>query len=76
MNFWWSILQKGASIGHFGAWEDPTIRILKFFLWNWAVEVGEAIEVAEADEDNEAAKAFKACKITTEDFRVIQGKNL
>ena len=31
------------------------------------------VEVAEANEVNEAAEAFKACKITTEDFRFIQG---
>ena len=30
LDFWWSIPQKGTSIGHFGAWDDQTIRIRKF----------------------------------------------
>ena len=29
--FWWSIPWKGTSIGHFGARNDPTIRISKIF---------------------------------------------
>ena len=31
MEFCWSIPQKGASIGHLGARDDPTIRISKIF---------------------------------------------
>ena len=31
LDFWWSIPQKGASIGHFGARDDQTIRIRKYF---------------------------------------------
>ena len=31
LDFWWSIPQKGTIIGHFGATNDPTIRISKFF---------------------------------------------
>ena len=52
LDFWWSITKKGASVGHFGAGEDPTIRITSFFLWNRAFEGAEASEVAEADEVN------------------------
>ena len=28
MEFWWSIPQKGASIGHLGARDDPIIRLI------------------------------------------------
>ena len=58
---------------YFGAGDDQTIRIRKFF-WggNWALEAVEASEVAEAAEVNEAGEVSKAWKITTEDFRVIQ----
>ena len=45
LDFWWSIPQKGTIIGHFGARNDPTIRISNFFWWNEAVEVMEAAEV-------------------------------
>ena len=31
LDFWWSIPQKGTSIGHFGAKNDPSIRNRKFF---------------------------------------------
>ena len=31
LDFWWSIPQKGASIGHSRARDDPTIRISKMF---------------------------------------------
>jgi hypothetical protein len=31
LDFWWSIPQKGTSIGNFGAGDDQTIRIRKFF---------------------------------------------
>ena len=31
LDFWWSIPQKGTSIGHFGARDDQTIRIRKLF---------------------------------------------
>ena len=31
LNFWWSIPQKGTSIGHLGARDDQTFRIRKFF---------------------------------------------
>ena len=31
LDFWWSIPQKGTSIGHFGAGDDQTIWIRKFF---------------------------------------------
>ena len=59
--------------GHFGASNDETIRIRKFFLKkNWAVEAVEASEDAEAAKVHEAAKVSKACKITTEGFKVIK----
>jgi hypothetical protein len=29
--FWWSIPQKGTSIGHFGAKDDPSIRNRKLY---------------------------------------------
>ena len=54
------------SIGYFGASDDQTIRIRKFFLGNWALEAVEAIEVAEATEVKEAGEVSKAWKITTE----------
>ena len=31
LDFWWSIPQKRTSVGHFGAIDDQTIRIRKFF---------------------------------------------
>ncbi len=31
LDFWWSIPQKITSIGYFGASDDQTIRIKKFF---------------------------------------------
>ena len=31
LDFWWSIPQKATSIGHFGARNDQTIRISRFF---------------------------------------------
>ena len=52
LDFWWSIPQKGTSIGHFGAGDDQTICIRKFFLGNWAVEAVEASEVAEVTKVN------------------------
>ena len=63
---------KLTSIGYFGASDDQTIRIMKFFLGNWDLEAVEASEVAEAAEVNEAGEVSKACKITTVDFRVFQ----
>ena len=72
LGFWWSIPQKIAFNGFFGASDDQTIRIRKFFLGNWALEAVDANEVAEAAEVNEAGEVFKAWKITTEDFRVFQ----
>ena len=76
MEFWWSIPQKGASIGHFGARDDPAIRIRKLFWWNRAFEAVEAIEVAEAGEVKEAAEVTETWKIITEDFRVIHAFKL
>ena len=53
-------LWKGASVGHFGSGEDPTIRIMKFFcVWNRTFEGVEASEVAEADEVNDAAEVLR-----------------
>ena len=72
LDFWWSIPQKITSIGYFGASDDQTIRIRKFFGGNWALEAVEASEVAEAAEVNEAGEVSKAWKITTVDFRVFQ----
>jgi muconolactone delta-isomerase len=72
LDFWWSISQKITSNGYFGASDDHTIRIRKFFGGNWALEAVEASEVAEAAEVNDAGEVSKAWKITTEDFRVFQ----
>ena len=41
-NFWWSLPQKWTSTGHFGARDDPTIRISKNLK---AIKVIEAVEV-------------------------------
>ena len=60
LDFWWSIPQKITSIGYFGASDDQTIRIRKFFGVNWALEAVEASEVAEAAEVNETGEASKA----------------
>ena len=63
------------SISYFGASDDQTIGIRKFFLGNWALEAVEASEVAkaaDAAEVNEAGEVSKAWKITTVDFRVSQ----
>ena len=60
------------SIGHFGAIDDQTIRI-RIFLGNRAVEVVEAVKVADAAMVNEAAaEVFKVWKSTSEVFKVIQ----
>ena len=59
-------------IGHFGAIDDQTIRI-RIFLGNRAVEVVEAVKVADAAMVNEAAaEVFKVWKSTSEVFKVIQ----
>ena len=71
LDFWWSFPQEITSIGYFGASDDQTIRIRRFFWGNWALEAVEASEVAEAAEVNEAAEVSKAWKITTKDFKVI-----
>ena len=68
MDFYSFLAQKGTRIGHFGARDDPVIRMRKKNWENRAVEAVEASEVVEADEVNEAAKVFKISKITTEDF--------
>ena len=66
--FWWSTSsQKGISVGHFGARDDHS-QDYEFLLGNKAVDAGEAIEVAEADQINETAEVSKARKIITEDF--------
>ena len=72
LDFWWSIPQKVTIIGHFGAKNDPTIRISNSFWWNEVVEVIEAIEVVEAVEVIEAAEVLRPGKSTTGDFRIIQ----
>ena len=64
--------KKITSIVYFGASDDQTIRIRKFFWRNWALEAVEASEVAEAAEVNEAGEVSKTWKITTVDFRVFQ----
>jgi len=64
--------KKNTSIGYFGASDDQTIRIRKFFWRNGALEAVEASEVAEAAEVNEAGEVSKSWKITTVDFRVFQ----
>ena len=46
LDSWWSISQKGASIGYFGAKDDPFIRIRELFWRNRALEAVEAIKVA------------------------------
>ena len=48
------------SIGFFGASDDQTIRISKFFGGNWALEAVEASEIAEAAEFHEAGVVSKA----------------
>ena len=69
MDFYSFLAQKGTRFGHhFGARDDPVIRMRKKNWENRAVEAVEASEVVEADEVNEAAKVFKISKITTEDF--------
>ena len=74
MDFYSFLAQKGTRIGHFGARDDPVIRMRKKNWENRAVEAVEASEVAEAAEATEVSEAVevsKAWKITTEDFRVI-----
>ena len=53
----------------FGASDDQDKEI---FWGNWHLEGVEASEVAEAAEVNEDEEVYKAWKIPTEDFRVIQ----
>ena len=59
LDFWWSIPQKGTGIGQLGAREDQTVRISNF-LMKWGCR------------GHWGCRSFKAWKITTEDFRVIQ----
>ena len=74
LEFWWSIPQKGTSIGHFDARNDPTISFRDFFLSNRAVDVDEASEVAEVTEVIEAAEVLRPeiSLMSNEYFRVIQ----
>ena len=51
--------KKMFSIGHFGASDDQTIRIKKFFWGNRAVDAVEVIEVAEAAKVNVATEVSK-----------------
>ena len=60
LDYWWSIPQNITSIGYFGASDERTIRIRKFFWGNWALEAVEASDVAEAAEVNEAGEVSKA----------------
>ena len=60
------------SICYFGANDDQTIRIRKFFLGNRAVEAVEPNEVTEVAKVNEAAKVSKAWKITFQVLKVIK----
>ena len=71
MDFYSFLAQKGTRIGHFGARDDPVIRMRKKNWENRAVEAVEASEVVEATEVNEAGEVSKAWKITSEDFRVV-----
>ena len=73
LDFLWFIPQKITSIGYFGASDDQTIRIRKFFGGNWALEAVEASEVAEAAEVNEAGEVSKAWKFPTEDVSDLRG---
>ena len=61
-DFWRSIPQKETCIGHFGARDDPTIRISIFFWWNEAVKVIEAIEAVEATKVIESAEVLRPGK--------------
>ena len=72
LDFWWSIPQKITSNDYFGANDDQTIRIRRFFWGNWTLEAVEASELTEATEVNDAGEVSKAWKITTVDFRVFQ----
>ena len=72
MDFYSFLAQKGTRIGHFGARDDPVIRMRKKNWENRAVEAVEASEVVEADEVNEAGDVSKAWKFTPVDFRVFQ----
>ena len=51
--------KKMTIIDHFGASDDQTIRIKKFFWGNRAVDAVEVIEAAEAAKVNVAAEVFK-----------------
>ena len=70
LNFWWSIPQKRASIGHFGVRDDPTIRTIgEMGLLRLLRPV-----VAEADEVNEAAQVLRPEKLlprTSESSRFL-----
>ena len=68
LDFWWSIPQKGTSIGHFGARNDPTIRISKFLMkWGHRGHWGHW-----GCWSNWGCRGSEAWKITTGDFRAIQ----
>ena len=61
------LTQKGTSIGHFGARDYPIIKMRK----NIEKIAVEAIEVAEADEVNEAAEVRKSLMMTLESSRLL-----
>ena len=46
MEFWWSIPQKGAGIGHLSARDDPSIRISKMSCWILVPFLSEAAEAS------------------------------
>ena len=65
LDFWWSISQKGAIIGQFGAKNDLTIRISNFLMkWGCQSHWGHW--------GCWGCRGSKAWKITTGDFKIIQ----
>ena len=69
LDFWWSYPQKGTSMNHLGANNDPTIRISNFFWWNEAMEATELVEAVEVVEATEVLRPGKSLPRTP----VIQG---
>ena len=71
LDFWWSILQNGTGIDHLGACNDQSIKISKNFDEMRLLRSLRPLRLL-SHWGHWGCRGFKAWKITTEDFRVIQ----
>ena len=75
LDFWWSIPQKGTSIGHFGARDDQTIMIRNFLEEIGLVRLVRPMRLPRLLRSMRLQRFFgpwKSLLPTSDDFRVIQ----